>query len=129
MIKLMPFILVGIGGMIGSLMRYGVTLLTKDISVTIPYGTLVSNIAGCFIIGAVTALADQRAIMSGEMRLFLATGLCGGFTTLSSMMYEIQKMIADREFAIASLYLASTFAVSFVALLCGMACVRLLVKG
>jgi len=124
-----PFLFVGIGGMIGTLLRYSVTLATKDLSVSIPYNTLISNLAGCFIIGVVTALADQRAILSSDMRLFLATGVCGGFTTLSSLVYELQKLLADREIFIASMYFAATFAGSFIAFFIGMTMIRFLIKG
>lgn len=126
---LFPFLLVGIGGMIGTILRYSVTLATKDISLSIPYNTLISNVAGCFIIGVVTALADQRAFLSSDMRLFLATGICGGFTTLSSLVYELQKLLADKELFIASLYFTATFAGSFIAFFTGMVLIRLLVKG
>jgi fluoride exporter len=123
------FFLVGVGGMIGSMLRYGTTVLTKDLSFSIPFGTLISNVAGCFLIGVVTSLAEQRAVLSGEARLFLATGICGGFTTLSSLVYEMQKLVANREFGVASLYFTTTFVGSFIAFFIGMVCVRLFVKG
>jgi|WetSurMetagenome_2_1015567.scaffolds.fasta_scaffold00119_31 fluoride exporter len=123
------FLLVGLGGMLGSFLRYGMTLVTRDASISVPWGTLLSNLAGCFLIGAVAGLAEARAVLSGEARLFLATGLCGGFTTLSSLVYELQKMLADREIALASLYFGATFAGSFTAFFIGFTAVRLIAKG
>jgi CrcB protein len=121
--------LVGAGGMIGSLLRYLFIVLTKNIAVSIPYGTLLSNIAGCFILGIVVHLADQRGLLTQDTRLFLATGLCGGFTTLSSLVCELQKMFADRAYGIASLYFTITFAGSFTAFFLGMVCIRFFTKG
>ena len=110
--------------MIGSLLRYLCILATKNIAISIPYGTLLSNISGCFILGIVVSLADQRGVLTQDTRLFLATGLCGGFTTLSSLVCELQKMIADKALVIASLYFAITFAGSFAAFFLGMFCIK-----
>jgi CrcB protein len=77
---------VGVGGMIGSIARYLVSGYAQQISRSIdfPYGTLVVNLIGCFIIGFLSQLAESRGIFTSESRLFVFTGLLGGFTTFSS---------------------------------------------
>ena len=81
---LMPIVYVGLGGFLGAVLRYLTTLATPGISITFPYGTLVSNLLGCFVIGIIATLAMGTTLLSTEARLFLATGVCGGYTTLSS---------------------------------------------
>lgn len=96
---LRTILLVGTGGFIGSVMRYLVQVfIEKDLSSTFPYGTLVANIAGSFIIGIVFALADKGALMSSEWRMFLAVGICGGFTTFSSFAYNNFTLLKESAF-------------------------------
>jgi CrcB protein len=101
--------------MIGSLCRYGLTFVFRDGSISMPYGTLLSNVAGCFIIGAVMELAAAGEILSPPVRLFLATGFCGGFTTLSSLVYELVQMMRDGEWVYSGVYFALTFAGAVIA--------------
>jgi CrcB protein len=105
----MTFGLVGLGSMAGGVSRYGMTLLTQNVSAfSLPYGTLLSNLAGCLLIGVVTGLAGKGDLLSTEMRLLLATGFCGGFTTLSSFIYELARFVQDKEYFFASTYFAAT---------------------
>jgi CrcB protein len=113
--SLMNCLYVGVGGMIGSLCRYGLTLLFRGESISMPYGTLLSNVAGCLVIGAVMELASAGEILSPAARLFLATGFCGGFTTLSSLVYELMQMLRDGEWIYAGLYFALTIAGAMIA--------------
>lgn len=88
--------IVGAGGFIGSVMRYLVQLwVERGMSSTFPWGTFVANIAGSFIIGVVFALAQKGNLMNAEWRLFLAVGICGGFTTFSSFAYNNLTMLKD----------------------------------
>lgn len=97
--------------MAGGVSRYGMTLLTQNISAfSLPYGTLASNLLGCLVIGFVTGLADRTGLLSTEVRLLLATGFCGGFTTLSSFIYELAGLVQDKEYFYASTYFAATLA-------------------
>ena len=89
-------LLVGTGGFIGSVMRYLVQIFVeKGLSSTFPWGTFVANIAGSFIIGVVFALAQKGNLLSAEWRLFLAVGICGGFTTFSSFAYNNLTMLKE----------------------------------
>jgi len=87
---ILPFVYVGLGSMLGGVSRYGMTLVTQNYAVfSIPFGTLISNIAGCLLIGLIAGIGATSQMLSTEMRLLLATGFCGGFTTMSSFVYEL----------------------------------------
>jgi CrcB protein len=122
--RILPFLLVGAGGLAGSICRYGTTLLMARVSLTLPYGTLASNIAGCLIIGIITEIAAAGEILSPAARLLLATGFCGGFTTLSSLIYELAQMVKEGEWLYALLYLNGTLIGAALAFILGTACVR-----
>ncbi len=91
--------IVGTGGFIGSVLRYLVQyFVEKGMTSTFPLGTLIANIAGSFIIGIVFALAEKGNMLSAEWRIFLAVGVCGGFTTFSSFAYNNFIMIKEQSF-------------------------------
>ena len=96
---LRTLLIVGAGGFIGSAMRYLVQILVeKNLTSTFPYGTLAANIAGSFLIGIIYALGEKGDLMSPEWRMFMAVGLCGGFTTFSSFAYNNFTMIRENSF-------------------------------
>lgn len=125
---LMPLVYVGLGGFLGAVFRYLTTLATQGLSATFPYGTLVSNILGCFVIGIVATLTLGSTALSTEARLFLATGVCGGYTTLSSLVYELARFVEDGEVFNASVYLAATFVGAVVAFYLGTLLTTLLLR-
>ena len=83
-------LLVGTGGFIGSVMRYllGGYIQQAAKSVSFPYGTLAVNVIGCFVIGFLSQLAENRGVFSSESRVFVFIGMLGGFTTFSSFGNE-----------------------------------------
>ena len=110
MTTLMSFVYVAIGSMFGGVSRYGLTLATKNIgALSLPFGTLLSNLAGCLLIGILAGAGARTEVLSVEMRLLLATGFCGGFTTMSSFVYELGLFVQDKEYFYASGYFALTF--------------------
>ena len=125
---LMPLLYVGLGGLVGAILRYLTTLATQGISLTFPYGTLISNLLGCFVIGMVATLAVGSTLLSSEVRLFLATGVCGGYTTLSSLIFELSRFVDDGEFMNASICFAATFAGAVVAFYLGSVLITLLLR-
>lgn len=82
----MNFVLVGIGGALGSMARYGVGLIVH--ATTFPYATLIVNVIGCLCIGLALPSVEKAAALSHEMRLFLVVGFLGGFTTFSAFGSE-----------------------------------------
>ena len=92
-------LIVGTGGFIGSVMRYLVQVFVeKGLATTFPWGTFVANIAGSFIIGIIFALAEKGNFINSEWRLFLAVGICGGFTIFSSFAYNNLTMLKENSF-------------------------------
>lgn len=83
---MIAFLLVGLGGALGSMVRYGFGLTLP--SVGFPYATLAVNVIGCFCIGLALGNAERAAAMSSELRLLLVVGFLGGFTTFSAFGYE-----------------------------------------
>ena len=94
--KIKILFLIGLGGGIGSIGRYLVqVLITRHFASTFPAGTLLVNITGCFIIGLLFGLGNRHAWLTLEWRLFLITGICGGYTTFSSFSYESISLIRE----------------------------------
>ena len=125
---LASFFYVGVGGMAGAMLRYGLSLATQRWSMILPWGTLLSNLLGCFAIGVFVHLALRSAAVSPEMRLLVAVGFCGGFTTMSSFIYETIDMIRNDAWLQASIYATGTLFGSAAAFLLGMALVGVLAR-
>lgn len=107
--------------MAGGVSRYGLTLLTQNVSAfSLPYGTLASNLAGCLVIGLLAGMGAKTELFSTEMRLLLATGFCGGFTTMSSFIYELGQFVQDKEYFFASTYFVATLAGAGIAFVTGL---------
>ena len=124
------FILVALGGALGSAARYGLnlTLLGKGSPAVanLPWGTLAANVLGCFLIGLFTEWAGSKLGMNAQTKLFLTTGFCGGFTTLSTLMLELTSFLRDRDWGWALVYLVASLVLPFVALWLGLGLVKLI---
>ena len=98
--------LVGIGGFAGSVARYLVYLIFAGQNASaFPYATFSVNILGCFLIGAVFGLGERNDLLTPELRLLLATGFCGGFTTFSAYSIESVGLMQRGEFGFAAAYI------------------------
>ena len=118
---------IGIGSFIGGICRYLLQqFVQNNYPSSIPLGTLIVNITGCFAIGLVYELADKGNLLSSEMRLFLATGVCGGYTTFSSFAYENVSMVLDGEFYYPLLYVLLSVVVGFGAVHAGILFINLI---
>ncbi|MFO7656772.1 MAG: fluoride efflux transporter CrcB [Bacteroidales bacterium] len=96
---------IGTGSFIGGVLRYLIAEFVQTRHLTsFPIGTLTVNLIGCFIIGIVFGLAD-KGNLTQEWRLFLATGLLGGFTTFSAFSIETIGMLRDGQFWSAAAYI------------------------
>ena len=81
-------LLVALGGALGSVLRFGVNIITyKFFDINFPWGTIFANLTGCFVIGLIWAVLDNFDEPK-NLKLFLITGLLGGFTTFSSFALE-----------------------------------------
>lgn len=93
---------IALGGSIGSISRYYVSLwAAQKFGAHFPYGTLFVNIAGCFIIGCFMVMATERLALSPYWRLLVATGFLGGLTTFSSFGYETLKLLEEAQVSLA----------------------------
>jgi CrcB protein len=114
-------LLVGAGGFAGSIARFlSQHLVLKYYPSSFPWGTLLVNITGCFLIGLIYALAEKGTLISPEVRLLLATGFCGGFTTFSSFAYENIALMRDGEWLYAFLYIVASVVVGLLAAYLGL---------
>jgi fluoride exporter len=92
--------LVGSGGFVGAICRYGLSgLVQRRLPLAaFPYGTLVVNLCGCLLIGAAAGLVESRQMFGPEFRLFVLIGLLGGFTTYSTFGYESFALLRDADY-------------------------------
>lgn len=101
---MLAIVLVGVGGFLGSVLRYlvgGWVHRALD-NPWFPYGTLFVNLIGCLVIGFLGGLTENRQVFNPEARLFLFLGVLGGFTTFSSFAYETSALLHDGQFVAAS---------------------------
>jgi CrcB protein len=118
-------ILVGIGGLLGSVARYLVAvILAGQAAGTFPFATLAVNISGCFLIGLIFALSDRSDLLSPEWRIFLTTGFCGGFTTFSTFSYESLRLLQDGEYLYVAAYVLVSIILGLSATFLGIVLVR-----
>jgi CrcB protein len=115
---------VGAGSFIGGVSRYLLSqFIQSKILYAFPFGTLAVNIAGCFLIGLIFGLSE-RGNVSAEWRLFLATGILGGFTTFSAFSYETASLFRDGQFLFALAYVAMSVVVGVAATFAGLTLVK-----
>jgi len=104
--------LIALFGAIGTLSRYGLQGVVQiRMGSMFPYGTLLINLTGCFLLGFIGQLTLNRMLVSSDVRVAIAVGFFGGYTTFSSFGWETAKMLEDGEWGRAAAYVgASVFA-------------------
>jgi CrcB protein len=97
---LLSALLVGSGGFVGAILRYGMSGLVQSGAPlsTFPWGTLAVNLLGCLLIGLIAGLVDSRQLLTPEVRIFVLIGVLGGFTTYSTFAYEAFALLRDSEY-------------------------------
>jgi CrcB protein len=106
------FLLVGLGGALGTILRFAANLLYNNRS--FPVTTLLINITGSFVIGMVIAFSIKNEA-SDNWKLFLATGLCGGFTTFSAFSFENLQLLQNGKFMISLMYILGSMLLGILA--------------
>ncbi|MDR1116004.1 MAG: fluoride efflux transporter CrcB [Tannerella sp.] len=100
-------LLVGLGGGVGSILRYlGSVYSCKIFHTGFPAGTFLVNILGCFIIGLLIGLAEHQHTLNDNHRLLFITGFCGGFTTFSAFSSESLKLFETGNLLLGVFYIA-----------------------
>lgn len=113
------------GGAIGALLRHGVNMSAMHVwGAGFPYGTLIVNVLGSFLMGVVIAAGAHFWQPSPELRLFIVTGLLGAFTTFSTFSLDFVTLFERGEMVSAGIYAALSVALSIFALFAGLAIIR-----
>ena len=99
----MRFICVALGGAIGAVGRYAISLISEKPG--FPVLTLITNVLGAVLIGFVVGLVSQRENISSNTVLFWKTGVCGGFTTFSAFSLEAFSLLENHQIAAGSIYI------------------------
>jgi len=95
---MLNYLLVFAGGGLGAAARYGLQgLIYEKTGTGFPYGTLVVNVLGCLVIGALMSAMEERFLVHPSVRIFLTIGVLGGFTTFSSFGFETVSLFRDGE--------------------------------
>lgn len=103
-----------LGGAVGALLRYGISRLMAGITLlSMPLGTLLVNIAGCFLLGWLTGIAQVHSNASRPLMLMLTVGLCGAFTTFSTFSAENIKLLENGQLLSTLLYTAASIFLGF----------------
>jgi len=120
-------LVIGVGGFIGAIARYGLSGLGQRWSPSsFPAGTLFVNVLGCLIIGVLMSFVQDRQWLSPNARLFLMIGLLGSFTTFSTMGYETVELLKGGSVGLAFANVAANVLLGIGAVLGGRAAARLL---
>ncbi len=113
------FLLVFLGGGLGSSLRYLVTIAMNQYSKVLPFGTFTVNMLGCLLIGLILGYAQKENTLTSNQTLLLATGFCGGFTTFSAFANENLELIKNGEIFNFSVYTICSILVGVLAVFIG----------
>jgi CrcB protein len=115
----MELIWVGLGGFVGSVLRYGAGLAVRSAwGSSFPLGTLLVNMAGCLMVGLVNGWAEKHQAFGTSLQLFVSVGILGGFTTFSAFGWETLQLMKQDQASLALANIAAN-------LVLGLACVWL----
>ena len=117
-----PVLLVGLGGFLGAVARYrlGGVLLHLTVQERFPFSTFAVNVLGCLVVGVLAGLAERYEAFGPDARLFLFTGLLGGFTTFSAFGLEAVYLLRRGEVATAALYAGGSVVLGIAAVWLGL---------
>lgn len=121
----MGFLIVFLGGGIGAALRHGVNLIMSRVAGGgYPFATLFENVSGSFLMGAIAAWFAFKGDASQSWRLFLTTGILGGYTTFSAFSLDAALLYERGVLGLAALYILGSVVLSLAGLFAGLALVR-----
>lgn len=118
--NVISFLLVFIGGGLGSLLRYAIGLIIRPMSQQLPYATLIANAIGCLLLGLTLGFLSTRSSVSNTQNILLAVGFCGGLTTFSTFTLENMRFIEQGQLFNFFIYSIGTFVLGMVCIYVGM---------
>jgi len=122
---LKPFLIVGLGGFIGSVARYSIAkYFQENMNSVFPWSTFIINILGSLLIGIIYGISEKNDLINDEMRLFIAVGICGGFTTFSTFSNDNFMLLRSEEWIRFTLFTTLSVFLGLIAVYVG----RLLTK-
>ncbi len=115
------WLIVGLGGFIGAILRYLVSgwVQSRVVVGDFPFGTLSVNFLGCFFISSVMYLSEYWGFFDRETRVFLTIGILGSFTTMSTFSYEAFKMLEQGDLLSMAVYILGTIGLCLLAIYLG----------
>lgn len=123
---LKSLLIAGTGGFIGTVLRFLVSRYFQENTFSLfPWGTFTVNIIGSLLIGIFYGMSERGNLLSPEIRIFLTVGICGGFTTFSSLTNDAFMLLQEKEWFKVSLYASLSFFLGLVAVYLG----RTLIKS
>lgn len=123
---LWKIIVIGMGGFVGANLRYFVSGWVLHLFGThLPYGTLFVNALGSFVLGFVLVYGTEVAVLEPKLRLFLATGLLGAFTTFSTFSFETFELLQESSYRLAGLNILLNLGVSLLTVWVGVMLAKL----
>jgi CrcB protein len=124
-VRRVPYLIVFLGGGLGAALRHGINVAAARLMGTaFPYGTLTINITGSIVMGLVAGYFAFKGDASQHWRLFLTTGILGGYTTFSAFSLDVALLYERGEMGLAALYVAASVVISILGLFAGLALAR-----
>lgn len=124
----MKFLWIALGGALGAIARYSVGVWVYErVGTRFPYGTLVVNVTGCFLIGLALTILGARLELNPAWRYAIPTGFIGAYTTFSTFEYETLHAMQNGQVGTAFLYFGTSLLMGFVGIWLGMQCGKVFV--
>lgn len=118
---LKTILIIGLGGAMGSMLRYLTSLFVARFWENhFPLATFITNVIGCFLIGLFIGFLEKQQLANSDLKWFLITGFCGGYTTFSTFGYENFNLLQNQNMGIALAYIASSVIIGLMAVWFGL---------
>lgn len=119
-------LIVGLGGFIGTVARFLISrYFQENVASVFPWGTFVVNIIGCLLIGLIYGISEKSEFINPEVRLFLTVGICGGFTTFSTLSNDAFLLLRQQEWIRFAFYTSFSFFLGLLAVYAGRITIKL----